>query len=151
MQPAPSRQSSKETSSYTAIVGAGVGDGVAVGSGVGSAVGAGVSVGTGVADTLSAGAAEQAVSKTRDTRIGKFFFILRTSYYSCLVGAAHVRPAAVWQTTSCGKAAGRACPVPTVRQIVGGAVRIGLRGVGDAAPYIYRFFSCSSSPSRGVT
>ena len=113
-----------------------------------------------------------------------------------LVGAAHVRPVAVWQTTSCGKAAGRAlvgaqraptvckqtrscgclprrgkhcsrpgfvplnrgptlttpqCPAPTVRQIVGGAVRIGLRGVGDAAPYLYRFFSCSSSPSRGVT
>ena len=67
------------------------------------------------------------------------------------VGAAHVRPAAVWQTTSCGKAAGRACPAPTVRQIVGGAVHIGLRGVGDAAPYIYRFFSCSSRPSRGVT
>ena len=43
------------------------------------------------------------------------------------------------------------CPAPTARQIVGGAVRIGLRGVGDAAPYIYRFFSCSSSPSRGVT
>ena len=40
MQPAPSRQSSNDTSSYTAIVGAGVGDGVAVGSGVGSAVGA---------------------------------------------------------------------------------------------------------------
>ena len=28
MQPAPSRQSSNDTSSYTAIVGAGVGDGV---------------------------------------------------------------------------------------------------------------------------
>ena len=46
---------------------------------------------------------------------------------------------------------GPGMPAPTVRQIVGGAVRIGLRGVGDAAPYIYRFFSCSSSPSRGVT
>ena len=115
-------------SSYTAIVGAGVGDGV------GSRVMTGVAVGSGVAATLSAGADVQAVSKTRDTRIGKFFFILRTSYYSCPVGAAHVRPAAVWQTTSCGKAAGRACPAPTVRQIVGGAVRIGLRGVGDAAP-----------------
>ena len=44
-----------------------------------------------------------------------------------------------------------AMPAPTVRQIVGGAVRISLRGVGDAAPYIYRFFSCSSNPSRGVT
>ena len=62
-----------------------------------------------------------------------------------------MRPAAVWRADACGKAAGRACPAPTVRQIVGGAVRIGLRGVGDAAPYIYRFFSCSSSPSCGVT
>ena len=62
-----------------------------------------------------------------------------------------MRPAAVWQTTSCGKAAGRAFPAPTVRQVVGADVRISLRGVGDAAPYIYRFFSCSSSPSRGVT
>ena len=59
----------------------GVGDGVAVGSGVGSAVGAGVSVGTGVADTLSAGAEAQAVSKkAREERITAYFFMTHTSY-----------------------------------------------------------------------
>ena len=34
--------------------------------------------------------------------------------YGSVVGAAHVRPAAVWQTPACGKAEGRACPAPTV-------------------------------------
>ena len=69
----------------------------------------------------------------------------------CFVGAAHVRPAAIWQTAAYGKAEGRACPAPTVRLVVGVDACIDLRGVGDAAPYFYRFFSCSSSPSRGVT
>ena len=45
---------------------------------------------------------------------------------------------------------GPGMPGPYRAAIVGGAVRIGLRGGGNAIPCIHRFFSCSSSPARGV-
>ena len=87
---------------------------MAVGASVGAGVMTGVAVGSGVGVMLPAGAEAHAVRKIRDARITAHFFITYL-IERCPVGAAHVRHAAVWQTTAYGKAEGRACQAPTAR------------------------------------